>query len=175
MPTGACVDPGNFVRPADPSLLKAAMSNTAPVAPILSAHQDLVATAHNTGDFGLLLAAAVIAGLVDRLKGLGPFTVFAPNDDAFRKLSKESLAGLHLPEGRAKLVALLTLHRVASKIMSNALAGKVTRVNSLQGSELIVDATTGMTVNGVKVLEADIEASNGAIHVIDTLLTPPAV
>ena len=149
------------------------MSNPAPVASNLSAHQDIVATAHNTGDFGLLLAAAAVAGLVDRLKNLGPFTVFAPNDDAFRKLSKEALAGLHQPEGRAQLVALLTLHVVPSKIMFKNLAGKVTQVKSLQGSTLTIDCTNGMTVNGAKMVETDIDASNGVIHVIDTLLTPP--
>lgn len=153
------------------------MSNTAPITSSLSAHRDIVATAHNTGDFGLLLAAAAaaVAGLVDRLKNLGRFMVFAPNDDAFRKLSKEALAGLHQPEGRAPLVAMLTLHVVPSKIMLKNLSGNVTQVKSLQGSMLTIDCTNGMTVNGGKMVETDIDASDGVIHVIDTLLTPPDV
>jgi len=112
------------------------------------------------------------AGLVDTLKGEGPFTVFAPTDEAFAKLPAGTVDDLLKPENREKLAAILTYHVVPGKIMSGDITGKTTAVTSVQGGSLDVDATSGVKVNDATVVTADIEADNGVIHVIDTVLLP---
>lgn len=137
------------------------------------AAQDIVDTAVKAGSFTTLVTALNAAGLVETLKGPGPFTVFAPNDAAFAKLPKGTVEDLLKPENKAKLTAILTYHVVTGKIMSGDIKGKKTDVKTVEGSDLVVDATDGVKVNNAKVVSADVVASNGVIHVIDTVLMPP--
>jgi uncharacterized surface protein with fasciclin (FAS1) repeats len=137
------------------------------------AADDIVDTAVKAGTFTTLVAAVKAAGLVETLKGPGPFTVFAPNDAAFAKLPKATLDDLLKPENKAKLTAILTYHVVNGKVGSKEVMGKMTKVKSLGGGELSVDGKKDVMVNTAKVVKADIEASNGVIHVIDTVLIPP--
>ncbi len=133
---------------------------------------DIVDTAVSAGKFETLVAAVKAAGLVDTLKGDGPYTVFAPTDEAFAKLPAGTLDDLLKPENKEKLVAILTYHVVPGKIMSGDIAGKTAMVETVQGGKLSVDATSGVTVDKAKVITADIETSNGVIHVIDTVVLP---
>ena len=133
---------------------------------------DIVDTAVSAGSFNTLVAAVKAAGLVDTLKGPGPFTVFAHNDAAFAKLPAGTVEGLLLPENRDKLVAILTYHVVPSKVMSGDIAGKTMEVKSVQGGMIDVDARNGVTVDQARVIGADVAASNGVIHVIDTVIMP---
>ena len=134
--------------------------------------QDIVDTAVSAGMFNTLVAAVQAAGLVETLKGDGPFTVFAPTDEAFAKLPEGTVENLLKPENRDQLVAVLTYHVVPGKIMSADIAGKTAEVASVQGSALSVDATDGVTVDGASVVSADIETDNGVIHVIDAVVLP---
>ena len=130
--------------------------------------KDIVDTAVAAGSFKTLAAALGAAGLVDTLKGKGPFTVFAPTDEAFAKIPKADLDALL--KDKAKLTAVLTYHVVAGKVMAaDVKAGKVKTVH---GSELTVTTAGGVQVNGAKVLKTDIVADNGVIHVIDTVVIP---
>lgn len=133
---------------------------------------DIVETAVSAGNFKTLVAAVTAAGLVDTLKGKGPFTVFAPTDEAFAKLPAGTVDSLLKPENKAKLVGILTYHVVPGKVMSSEIAGKKAMVKTVQGSEISVDAMNGVMINNAKVIKADIETSNGVIHVIDTVLLP---
>jgi uncharacterized surface protein with fasciclin (FAS1) repeats len=134
---------------------------------------DIVDTAVGAGQFTTLAAALTAAGLVQTLKGPGPFTVFAPTDAAFAKLPAGAVADLLKPENKAKLTAVLTYHVVSGKVMSSALAGKVTDAPTVQGQAVKVDATMGhVMINNARVTTADVQASNGVIHVIDTVLLP---
>jgi uncharacterized surface protein with fasciclin (FAS1) repeats len=133
---------------------------------------DIVDTAISAGSFKTLVAAVTAAGLVETLKGPGPFTVFAPTDEAFAKLPDGTVEGLLKPENKEKLVAVLTYHVVPGKIMSKDIAGKQTMAKSVEGGEISVDATDGVKVDDATVVKADIEASNGVIHVIDTVILP---
>jgi uncharacterized surface protein with fasciclin (FAS1) repeats len=135
---------------------------------------DIVDTAVAAGSFKTLVAAVTAAGLVDTLKGAGPFTVFAPSDEAFGKLPEGTVANLLKPENKAKLTAILTLHVMAGKVMAADVAGKKLSPASVQGEQLHVDGTHGVTVNGAKVVTADIACTNGVIHVIDAVLLPKA-
>lgn len=137
-----------------------------------AAKADIVDTAAKAGQFKTLVAAVKAAGLVETLKGPGPFTVFAPTDAAFAKLPKGTLEDLLKPENKAKLAAILKYHVVPGKIMSSSIAGKKTAVATAQGGKLDVDATKGVKVDNAKVVQADIEAKNGVIHVIDTVVLP---
>ena len=134
--------------------------------------KDIVDTAAGAGQFKTLVAAVEAAGLVDTLKGDGPFTVFAPTDEAFAKLPDGTVDDLLKPENKDKLVAILTYHVVPGKIMSGDISGKSTEVKTVQGDMLTVDATDGVKVDEAKVVKADISASNGVIHVIDTVVMP---
>ena len=134
--------------------------------------QDIVDTAIAAGQFNTLVAAVQAAGLVDVLKGDGPFTVFAPTDDAFAALPEGTVENLLKPENKDQLVAVLTYHVVPGKIMSSDIAGEKTEVASVEGSELSVDATDGVKVDGAVVVAADIETTNGVIHVIDQVVLP---
>jgi uncharacterized surface protein with fasciclin (FAS1) repeats len=131
---------------------------------------DIVDTAVAAGAFTTLVAAVKAAGLVETLKGTGPFTVFAPNDAAFAKLPAGTVDNLVKPENKAQLVKILTMHVVAGKVMAADVAGKVANPASVQGTKLDVNGTHGVVVNGAKVVTADIACSNGVIHVIDTVI-----
>jgi len=132
---------------------------------------DIVDTAVNAGSFKTLAAALEAAGLVDTLKGKGPFTVFAPTDEAFEKLPAGTVESLLKPENKDKLVAILTYHVVPGKVKAADVV-KVKSAKTVQGQSVKVDATDGVKINNAKVEKADIECSNGVIHVIDTVLLP---
>jgi len=133
---------------------------------------DIVDTAVAAGSFKTLVAAVTAAGLVETLKGAGPFTVFAPSDDAFAKLPAGTVDSLVLPENKAKLTAILTLHVMSGKVMAADVKGQKLSPASVNGEALHVDGTHGVTVNGAKVVTADIDCTNGVIHVIDSVLMP---
>ena len=133
---------------------------------------DIVQTAVSNGSFNTLVTAVKAAGLVDTLKGPGPFTVFAPTDDAFAKLPSGTLQNLLKPENKKQLVAILTYHVVPGKVMSKDIAGKRTEAKSVEGEAVSIDATNGVKVDNARVVKADVEASNGVIHVIDTVIMP---
>ena len=133
---------------------------------------DIIDTAASAGQFNTLVAAVEAADLVTTLKGDGPFTVFAPTDEAFAALPEGTVENLLKPENKDQLIAVLTYHVVPGKIMSSDIAGTVTMVESVQGSELDVNATDGVTVDGATVVTADIETDNGVIHVIDRVVLP---
>jgi uncharacterized surface protein with fasciclin (FAS1) repeats len=130
--------------------------------------KDIVDTAVAAGNFKTLAAALTAAGLVDTLKGKGPFTVFAPTDAAFAKIPKADLDALLAD--KTKLTAVLMAHVVPGKVMSKDV--KAGTVKSAQGYELVVGTTGGVTVSGAKVTAVDIVADNGVIHVIDTVIVP---
>ena len=134
--------------------------------------KDIVDTAVDAGQFKTLVAAVQAAGLVDTLKGDGPFTVFAPTDEAFAKLPEGTVENLLKPENKDQLVAVLTYHVVPGKVMSSDIAGQQIEAATVQGSELTIDAMKDVKVDNAKVIAADIEASNGVIHVIDTVVLP---
>lgn len=134
---------------------------------------DIVDTAVSAGQFTTLVAAVQAAGLVDTLKGEGPFTVFAPTDAAFAKLPEGTLENLLKPENKDQLVKILTYHVVPGKVMSSDIAGKMVEATTVEGQDLSIDAMkSGVTVDNATVIQADIEASNGVIHVIDTVVLP---
>jgi uncharacterized surface protein with fasciclin (FAS1) repeats len=133
---------------------------------------DIVDTAIAAGNFKTLVAAVQAAGLVDTLKGAGPFTVFAPTDEAFAKLPKGTVEDLLKPENKAKLVAILTYHVLPGKVMAADVAGKDMMAKTVQGSEVHVVAMKGVMVNEANVTTADIAADNGVIHVIDAVMIP---
>jgi uncharacterized surface protein with fasciclin (FAS1) repeats len=133
---------------------------------------DIVDTVVAAGSFNTLVTAVKAAGLVDTLKGPGPFTVFAPTDEAFAKLPDGTVEGLLKPENKKQLIAILTYHVVPGKAMSKDLAGKKTMAKTVEGTQVSIDATDGVAVDNAKVVKADVEASNGVIHVIDTVIIP---
>jgi uncharacterized surface protein with fasciclin (FAS1) repeats len=134
---------------------------------------DIVDTAVNAGQFKTLAAALKAAGLVDTLKGMGPFTVFAPTDAAFEALPKGTLDDLLKPENKAKLVSILTYHVVAGKVMSTDLKENM-KAKTVQGSEVTITLMGGPKVNDAKVTTPDVKADNGVIHVIDKVILPPS-
>jgi len=143
-------------------------------APAHAGNSDVVDTAVAAGQFTTLATALEAAGLVGTLKGPGPFTVFAPTDAAFAKLPKGTLDDLLKPENKDRLKAVLTYHVVPGKVMAASLAGKKTEAKTVEGASLAIDATgSGVKVNDATVTKADVGASNGVIHVIDTVLLPP--
>ena len=134
--------------------------------------KDIVDTAVAAGQFNTLAAALKAAGLVDTLKGSGPFTVFAPTDAAFAKLPKGTVEELLKPENKAKLTAILTYHVVAGKVMAADVV-KLTEAKTVQGGSIKVKAAGGkVMVDSATVVKTDIGASNGVIHVVDTVLMP---
>jgi uncharacterized surface protein with fasciclin (FAS1) repeats len=136
--------------------------------------KDIVDTAVSAGSFNTLVAAVKAAGLVDALKAPGPLTVFAPTDAAFAKLPKGTVENLLKPENKAQLTAILTYHVVAGRV-AGADAAKGATVKTLQGASVTSTSKGGtVMINGATVAKADVEASNGVIHVIDTVLMPPA-
>jgi uncharacterized surface protein with fasciclin (FAS1) repeats len=130
--------------------------------------KDIVDTAVGAGNFKTLATALTAAGLIDTLKGKGPFTVFAPTDAAFAKIPKADLD--KLLADKAKLTAVLTYHVVPGKVMAKDV--KAGKVKTVQGGEITVATTGGVTVDGAKVSATDIVADNGVIHVIDSVIMP---
>lgn len=133
--------------------------------------KDIVDTAVGAGTFNTLAAALTAAGLVETLKSEGPFTVFAPTDDAFAALPAGTVEDLLKPENKDKLTAILTYHVVAGKVMSTDLTNGM-KAATVNGAEVTIMTEGGVMVNDAKVTAADIEASNGVIHVIDKVIMP---
>lgn len=140
--------------------------------PSFAADKDIVDTAVAAGSFTTLVAAVQAAGLVDTLKGEGPFTVFAPTDDAFAALPAGTVDDLLKPENKDKLTAILTYHVVPGKVMSSDLSNGM-KAATVQGSEVTIMTEGGVKVNDANVTTADITATNGVIHVIDAVIMPP--
>ncbi len=134
--------------------------------------KDIVDTAVAAGNFTTLAAALTAAGLVETLKGEGPFTVFAPTDAAFAALPAGTVEDLLKPENKDKLVAILTYHVVAGKVMSTDLTEGM-MAKTVNGADATITLDGGAKVNGAVISTADIEASNGVIHVIDAVILPP--
>ena len=134
--------------------------------------KNIVETAIEAGTFTTLVAAVQAAGLVETLTGEGPFTVFAPTDEAFAALPAGTVESLLLPENLDQLVAVLTYHVVSGAVMSTDLTDGMT-ATTVQGGDITIDLDNGVTVNGATVVAADIVASNGVIHVINAVILPP--
>ncbi|WP_366522734.1 fasciclin domain-containing protein [Maricaulis sp.] len=139
-----------------------------------NARADIVDTAVGAGQFNTLVAAVQAAGLVDTLKGDGPFTVFAPVDSAFANLPHGEVDRLLRPENRHELVDILTFHVVPGAITSDQLAGQILSVETVEGSNVLIDATNGVRVGNAEVIQADIQTSNGVIQVVDRVIIPTA-
>ena len=136
-------------------------------------HQkDIVDTAVGAGTFTTLVAAVEAAGLVETLKGPGPFTVFAPTDAAFAALPAGTVEDLLKPENKDKLVSILTYHVLPGKVMSTDLSEGL-KAATVQGKEVTITLEGGPKVNGAVISGPDIEASNGVIHVTDAVILPP--
>jgi uncharacterized surface protein with fasciclin (FAS1) repeats len=134
--------------------------------------KDIVDTAVGAGTFNTLVAAVTAAGLVDTLKGEGPFTVFAPTDAAFAALPEGTVENLLLPENIDQLTAILTYHVVPGKVMSTDLSEGL-KAATVNGKEVTITLDGGAKVDGATISTADIEATNGVIHVIDAVILPP--
>jgi transforming growth factor-beta-induced protein len=133
---------------------------------------DIVSTAVAAGNFKTLAAALQAAGLVETLQGKGPFTVFAPTDAAFAKLPAGTIEELLKPENKQKLTSILTYHVVAGKVMAKEVVG-MTSAKTVNGQSLTVVAKDGkVSIDGATVVKADIDCSNGVIHVIDSVVLP---
>jgi uncharacterized surface protein with fasciclin (FAS1) repeats len=150
-------------------LLTAATSFVATAA--VAGEKDIVDTAVEAGSFSTLVAAVEAAGLVDTLKGDGPFTVFAPTDEAFAALPEGTVETLLKPENLDQLTAILTYHVVPGKVMSGDLSDDM-MATTVQGSDIMIDLDNGVMVNEASVVTADISTSNGVIHVIDKVILP---
>jgi len=133
--------------------------------------QNVVEIAVGNKDFSTLVAAVKAAGLVETLSGKGPFTIFAPTNDAFAKLPAGTVEGLLKPENKEKLAGILTYHVVGAKVMAaDVKSGKVKTVNGKEFEVKVADGT--VTVDGAKVVKTDIVGTNGVIHVIDSVILP---
>lgn len=137
------------------------------------AAKDIVALAMETESLSTLVAAVKAGDLVATLQGEGPFTVFAPTNEAFAALPEGTLENLLKPENKDQLVAILTYHVVSGKVMSTDLSDGM-KAATVNGAEITITTTGGAKVNGANVAAADIEASNGVVHVIDAVILPPS-
>jgi uncharacterized surface protein with fasciclin (FAS1) repeats len=156
------------------SLAGIAVAAMMSVASTASHAADVVDMAVKAGQFSTLVTAIKAAGLVETLKGPGPYTVFAPTDAAFAKLPPGTVESLLKPENKQKLVTLLTYHVLPGKVTSKDIAGKKMEVKTVQSSAVAVDATGGkVMVNDARVVSPDVTADNGLIHVIDKVMMPP--
>ena len=144
---------------------------TAPAKKEKKEMKDIVDTAVGAGSFKTLAAALGAADLVDTLKGDGPFTVFAPTDDAFAKLPEGTVDDLLKPENKDKLAGILTYHVVAGKVMSGDVV-KLTEAETVNGQKVKIDASEGVKVDDATVTTADVECKNGVIHIIDSVILP---
>jgi len=133
----------------------------------------VVDVASGTEGFSTLVSALTAGELVDTLNGAGPFTVFAPTDDAFAALPAGVLDALLLPENKGTLVQILTYHVVPGTVLAADIADG--EVATVEGQNVTLSTTDGVTVNGAKVIQADVMADNGVIHVIDAVILPPGV
>lgn len=143
----------------------------APAAMAGSMSKDIVDTAVGAGSFNTLVAAVQAAGLVETLKGDGPFTVFAPTDAAFAALPEGTVETLLKPENKDQLISILTYHVVPGKVMSTDLKDDM-MATTVQGGDIMIDLDNGVMINDASVATADIAASNGVIHVIDKVILP---
>jgi uncharacterized surface protein with fasciclin (FAS1) repeats len=134
---------------------------------------DIVDVAVSAGQFATLAAALDAADLIDTLKSEGPFTVFAPTDEAFRALPPGTVERLLRPENKAELVRLLSYHVVPGRIEASDLSGRQLRQATVAGPTIAIDARSGVSVNQARVIRADVGARNGVIHVVDRVLMPP--
>ncbi|MDP8245371.1 MAG: fasciclin domain-containing protein [Candidatus Hinthialibacter antarcticus] len=163
-----------MIRTIAPVLSLIVMLSVSPFVAVAAHHAkaDIVDTAVSAGSFNTLVAAVKAAGLVDTLKGEGPFTVFAPTDDAFAKLPEGTLDSLLKPENKEKLIAILTYHVVAGKVMAKDVV-KLNGAETVNGqrASIVIDDKTVM-VDNAKVIKTDIKTSNGVIHVIDSVILP---
>ncbi len=139
----------------------------------MSNTKNIVETAIEAGSFKTLVAAVTAAGLAETLQGEGPFTVFAPTDEAFAKIPAATLTDLLKPENKAKLAGILTYHVVAGKVLAADVV-KLTSAKTVNGQEVKIDAADGVKINNATVTTADVETSNGVIHIIDAVLMPSA-
>jgi uncharacterized surface protein with fasciclin (FAS1) repeats len=161
----------------EPAASPAASESAAAAEPSMASEApmagDIIEVASTTDGFATLTAAVTAAGLVETLQGEGPFTVFAPTDDAFAALPAGVLDALLLPENKDVLTKILTYHVVSGKVM----AADVTDgdVPTVEGQTVALSTADGVTVNGAKVIQADVETSNGVIHAIDAVILPPDV
>jgi len=147
-------------------------STMAKDAAMQSANPDIVTVAATAGDFNTLVAAVKAAGLVEALKGEGPYTVFAPTDEAFAKLPEGTVDSLLLPENKDQLVGILTYHVVPGKVLAADVVN-LSSAGTVQGQQLSIRTDdVGVHVNDANVTATDVMASNGVIHVIDTVLIP---
>src|SRR6056297_468794 len=153
------------------TILAAGVAVAAACAPMMDKEPDIVDIAASNGNFNTLVAAVTAAGLVDTLKGEGPFTVFAPTDAAFAALPEGTVEDLLKPENKDQLTAILTYHVVPGKVMSGDLSNNMMAA-TVQGSEVTIMTEGGVTVDGANVVQPDIETSNGVIHVIDGVIMP---
>lgn len=154
------------------TLLSAAAALAMTTSAFAAGHaKDIVDTAAAAGDFGTLLAAAEAAGLVETLKGDGPFTIFAPTDAAFAALPEGTVEDLLKPENKEMLASILTYHVIAGKVMSTDLTDDM-EAATVNGDTVMIDLDNGVMVDGANVTAADIEATNGVIHVIDAVIMP---
>ncbi|WP_298859696.1 fasciclin domain-containing protein [uncultured Sulfitobacter sp.] len=154
------------------TLLSAAAAIAMTTSAFAAGHaKDIVDTAAAAGDFGTLLAAAEAAGLVETLKGEGPFTIFAPTDAAFAALPEGTVEDLLKPENKETLAGILTYHVIAGKVMSTDLTDDM-EAATVNGDTVMIDLDNGVMVDGANVTAADIEATNGVIHVIDAVIMP---
>lgn len=144
------------------------------VSMVFAQKKTIVELAAGTESLSTLVTAVKAAGLVETLSSKGPFTVFAPTNEAFEALPDGVLADLLKPENKAKLQAVLTYHVVAGKVMSTDLKDGM-MAKTVQGEEVTIDLSNGAEVNGAKVINADINASNGVVHVIDEVILPPSM
>jgi uncharacterized surface protein with fasciclin (FAS1) repeats len=135
---------------------------------------NIVETAVAAGNFTTLVAAVKAAGLVDTLSGTGPFTVFAPTDEAFKALPAGTVETLLKPENKAKLVSVLTYHVVSGKADAAAVTGEK-EWKTVEGSKVHISTADGAKVENAKIVKTDIECSNGYIHVIDAVILPPSM
>jgi len=161
------------IRIAKVAVLIASLSLacTMPASPRTAKVQDIVGVAAGAGTFNTLVAAVKAAGLVETLQGEGPFTVFAPTDEAFAKLPAGTVESLLLPENKQKLIGILTYHVLAGKVMATDV--KTMQAKTVNGAELAITVGSGgVLVNNAKVVATDVLASNGVIHVIDTVVIP---
>jgi uncharacterized surface protein with fasciclin (FAS1) repeats len=133
----------------------------------------ILEVADAAGQFSTFVAAIGAAGLTDRLNGDGPFTVFAPSDAAFGKLPAGTVENLLMPNSKAKLAAILSYHVIVGRIASTDLAGLTSTPATVQGATLSVNTRAGIKIGGATVTTPDVAATNGIIHVIDTVLIPP--
>ena len=136
--------------------------------------KNIVETAIESGSFGTLVAAVKAAGLVEALSGTGPFTVFAPTDEAFKNLPAGTVEMLLKPENKAKLVSVLTYHVVSGKANAAAVTGQK-EWKTVEGTNVEISTTDGAKINNANITKTDIECSNGIIHVIDAVILPASM